>query len=265
MTVEIVPTRDGRQMYLTTDTYFAPLLENYGEYVYGESDLFRQLVREGDTVVDAGANVGCHSLTFGKIVGPFGMVMAFEPQRPLYYCLCGTVALNECWQVNTYCCALGAEKGLTKIPFIRYSESNSFGGVSVGGAIGHDVPMLPLDSFDLPRCNFIKADVEGYETEVLLGATDTIKRCRPFLYCENDRHEHSAKLIDTMLSFDYRLWLHTPTLYHERNFKGSKDNLFPQVASIMLLGIPSEMNVGNLTLRPIRSPDDMLEFGEHKI
>ncbi len=250
-------------MYLTTDTYFAPLLEKYGEYNYGEADLFRQLIRSGDVVVDAGANIGCHTLTFGRIVGPHGMVLAFEPQRPIYQCLCGTMALNELWQVNTYLCALGAERGTGKIPFVQYNESNSFGGASVGGLVGHDVPIIPLDEFNLDKLNFLKIDVEGYETEVLLGAKDTIKQCRPFIYAENDRKEHSVKLIETMLRMEYRLFLHTPTLFHERNFRGSTDNLFPGVASIMLLGVPEEMPVGEISLKKIEKPEDMIEFGEH--
>ncbi len=263
MTVEVVVTRHGRQMYLTSDVYFSPLLEKYGEYNYGETDLFAQIVRPGDTVVDVGANIGCHTLALAKIVGPHGLVMAFEPQLPIYYALCGTMALNEQWQVHACCCALGEEQGTTKIPVVQYSLANSFGGLSIGHKEGHTVPVMPLDHFNLETCKFIKVDVEGAEVEVLIGAADTIKRCRPYLYVENDRHPRSDELIKTMLGMDYQLFLHTPPLFNARNFRGETENVFPNVASIMLLGVPNEKPIKDINLKPIEKPEDMIKFGEH--
>ena len=264
MSVKIAECRYGRQLYFDTDVYFAPMLETYGEYNYGETDLFQQMIREGDVVVDVGANIGCHTMTFAKIVGPSGMVLAFEPQKPVYNLLCGTVGLNEQWHVNTYPYALGAERGMTKVPFVQYDKPSSFGGVSVGGLVGHDVPVVPLDDFDLPRLTFIKIDVEGYEREVLLGAKAQIARHRPILYVENDRKEKSAELIALMLSYDYSLYIHPATMYHPHNFKECHTDIFPGVCAVMLLGVPAEMPIGEINLPPIYEPGDMLEFVPHK-
>ncbi len=265
MSIKVADCRHGQQMYFSTDVYFGPLLENYGEYSYGEMDLFRQAVQPGDTVVDAGANIGCHTVALAKLVGPTGVVLAFEPQRPIYYALCGTIALNELWQVHTFPHALGASRGTTKLLSVDYSKPNNYGGVMGGCVEGNEVPVIPLDDLDMPSLKFIKADVEGQETEVLLGARETIHRHRPILYVENDRQENSDRLIETILGFDYRVYLTTPSLHNPDNFFGCKEDLFPKVVSIMLFCLPGEAPVETAGMLPILRPEDMPKFGRFPI
>ena len=268
MPVKIADCRHGRQMYFDTDVYFGPMIERCGEYNEGEVDLFHHLIGAGDTVVDAGANIGMHTVPLAKIVGSGGRILAFEPQRPMFYALGGTLALNELWWVDIYPVALGAERGITKVMAIDYAKPDNYGGCSVGdGYHGPDVPVLPLDDLDLPALRFIKADVEGYETELLLGARETIRRHRPILYVENDRIEKSDRLIETMLGMEYLLYLHVPLLFSPDNFRGCEENLFPNVVSVMLLGIPAEkaesFSIGGVM--PITRPEDMVKFGKFVI
>jgi len=44
-----------------------------------ETELVKQEIHDGDTVLDIGANIGYFSLIFSKIVGNNGRVYAFEP------------------------------------------------------------------------------------------------------------------------------------------------------------------------------------------
>ena len=47
-------------------------------------------------IIDAGANIGLVSVPIAQAVkGKHGVVHSFEPQRMLFYALCGTAALND--------------------------------------------------------------------------------------------------------------------------------------------------------------------------
>jgi hypothetical protein len=46
------------------------------------------------------------------------------------------------------------------------------------------VDITSIDAMDLPRLDFFKLDVEGYEIPALTGALDTIKQHRPWIWVE---------------------------------------------------------------------------------
>jgi FkbM family methyltransferase len=50
-----------------------------GAYEPIETALVKHLVKPGDLVVDAGANLGWYAAITGRIAGPSGLVLAFEP------------------------------------------------------------------------------------------------------------------------------------------------------------------------------------------
>jgi hypothetical protein len=96
------------------------------------------------------------------------------------------------------------------------------------------------------------------EKAVLDGAADTIGRCRPVLYVENDRRDQSAALIATIQSLGYRLYWHTPPLYSADNFFANTVNHFPGLVSGNVLCFPQEAEVAcNLT--PVLGPADWPE------
>ncbi len=54
----------------------------------------RELLREGQTFVDVGANVGCISFLAARIVGPRGLVVAVEPNPDNLQLLYAGIVLN---------------------------------------------------------------------------------------------------------------------------------------------------------------------------
>jgi hypothetical protein len=51
-----------------------------------------------------------------------------------------------------------------------------------------EIPMVTIDAFRLPVCDLIYLDVEGYEYFALLGAGETLRRCRPVVVTEINQH-----------------------------------------------------------------------------
>jgi FkbM family methyltransferase len=228
--------RHGPMLYNRHDAYIGRSLEDYGEFSGEEVDLFRQLLKPGDVVIEAGANIGAHTVPLAQMVGSTGAVHAFEPQRILHQMLCANVALNGLKNVHAHHAALGAEAGSITVPSLDYDRPNNFGGLSLGGtAPGETVPLRMIDELELPRVNLIKADVEGMEHEVLSGGRATIERCRPLLYVEDDRAEKSKALAQLIASFGYRMYRHTPPLFRPRNYFENPVNVFGGVVSKNLL------------------------------
>lgn len=239
-------TRFGHLLYNRHDIYLGRSIAVYGEYSHFETEIFRIFAREGGTVLDIGANIGYHTLAMARFVGPGGQVIAFEPQRIIFQLLCANMALNSIANVHCRHGAVGRELGTVTVPILDYGRNNNFGGLGLGVdyARGEPVAVIPIDQLELPDCRFIKIDVEGMECEALQGAVETIRRCQPVLYVENDRRERSPELIHLLLSMDYRLFWHLPPLFNPDNFKGEARDIFPGLLSVNLLCLPKGLLQG---------------------
>lgn len=243
-TIKLVETRSGPMLALTTDTYVGKALELYGEYCPDEWALLRQIIKPGMTVVEVGANMGTHSVDMARACAP-GTFYAFEPQPRLFQILCGNLALNGIANALAYPDACGAEEGSAVLPWIDYDKGGNFGGVSLGtDGRGLPVRVRTVDGLQLDQCGLIKIDVEGFEPRVIRGAADTIRRCRPILYVENDRKAQQQAVIDLIAAHDYRLFWHTPRLYSPANFRGESNNIYGHIVSLNMLCLPRERGDG---------------------
>lgn len=232
----LVQGRDGLFLVNRHDQYISSAMQTYGEFSRLEFDLFQQILRPGDSVIEVGANMGSHTVGLSQHVGPQGFLMAFEPQPPIFQILCANIALNDLLHVECFPFAVGHEPGVIKIPPIDYTKHNSFGSLSMIPASSEgserDVQQVRLDDmYRRERLNLIKIDVEGMEKDVLQGAQEIISRHRPFLYVENDRVEKSDELIEYIRSLDYRLWWHIPLLFSKTNFRNKAENIYGNICS----------------------------------
>ena len=243
--LRIKQCRYGSMLFLETDKYIGGSFLLYGEYCEGEIEIFRQFVRPGCVVIDAGANIGAHTVWFAKTVGPEGRVYAFEPQIHIHNLLCANLALNNVQNVETFQRALGQAEGLVDVPMLNYDEPNNYGGVYDNAAISpvlYKVKLMNIDSINLDRCDFIKIDVEGMEIDSILGADKTLRRCQPILYVENDREDQSEDLIKTIKRHDYKIYYHECMYYREDNFFLETNNIFPGEGSKSLLCMPERFH-----------------------
>jgi FkbM family methyltransferase len=236
--------------------------------------VFRQICRPGDVVVDVGANIGTHTLALSRIVGPSGVVYAFEPQRILFQALCATMALNSVTNVLALHAAAGTEAGFVHMPEVDYSRPNNFGGISateVETSGTRRVHQFRLDDVlaERPAVRFIKIDVEGMERDVLLGATDIIRTRRPILYVENDRVPESKALLETLQELGYRAYWHFPAFFNPQNFFSNPDSIYYHGLTdsgdehylivgyaINLLCMPREFNASIVDMAEVQSTDE---------
>jgi FkbM family methyltransferase len=133
--------------------------------------------RLGDIVVDAGACYGDTALDFAHRVGPNGHVFSFEVLRTNQDLTEANFRQNvDLTNVTLVRCALGSKDRSGAAPN---------GPLNPGYIAQGTEPMRSLDAMVaegvIPRVDFLKMDIEGAESDALLGATATIRQFRPRL------------------------------------------------------------------------------------
>ena len=157
------------------------------EYVYH----LPQLVRAGDTCIDIGANLGYYARTISRLAGPAGRVYAVEPVAPIRKVLSRN--LRRCGNTEILPFALGAAAGPVRMGNDSARENGYFGTgrnfVNEGGGRS-DVEFTAemrrgSELFArLPRLDFIKCDIEGYEAVVMEEMRPLLERFRPTVLIE---------------------------------------------------------------------------------
>jgi FkbM family methyltransferase len=228
----LLPSRWGWFCGLKADPFQTGAVATIGEWSPIESTLLRAFLRPGDTAVDVGANVGNMTMAMAAAVGDAGRVLAFEPQRFPFMCLCANVALNSLMHcVFPHQVALGESAGAINVPCLDpMQQITNFGGVSLIDK--HTTPtemvaLATLDQMQLPALRLIKCDVEGMEPAVFRGGRDTIKRLRPVIWteCLKDRHTKDD-LVALFDELDYQAWFCYTNLYCPENTRGCRHNMF---------------------------------------
>lgn len=172
------------RMYLpfgATDVIQRTVLTRRTFFEAGLLAQMRELVVPGSVVADIGANIGNHSLFFAKICGA-GLVYAFEPMRVTFSILERNIALNGLTNVHCTNAALGAREG--RVDLLHFPEHNIGAARLRAGSETGTYPVTTLDAQRLPRLDFVKIDVEGSQLQVLEGAKETLRRCRPLVWIE---------------------------------------------------------------------------------
>lgn len=173
---------NGFRMYVACcDWAVAPIMMFSHTWEPEETNLCKQHIKEGMTVVDAGAYIGYYSLLASKLVGKRGKVYAFEPSLECSELLHRNIQLNGCKNIRVFEKAIADKMGYTTFypnpnnlsgstMFEHYSTTKSYRDLRV------EVPIITLDeAIGDERVDFIKMDIEGGETKALSGMPKIIK------------------------------------------------------------------------------------------
>jgi FkbM family methyltransferase len=188
-----------------------------GIFLLKSGDLISDSVREGHAwdkhIIDALENslngrdqlaveVGAHiGLLTVPLARRFKRVLAFEPNGFNYRLLTANVALNglrdvTCINEGIYseCVALSlakAEKQETPVPLGPDGSFDGWSATNLGaysfspdGSGIFRALARTLDSYNLNDLAFLKIDAQGADGEVIAGASETIRRCRPVIVFE---------------------------------------------------------------------------------
>jgi len=235
--------RHGMMLYNVNDQFQGRMLDKYGEYSEGEVDTFAQVLKPGMTAVEVGANIGTHTVAIANLVGHSGRVVAFEPQRAIFHILCANLALNAFQQVTALWAAAGAMPGEVTVAQLDMRAVQNFGGYSIGSATrGDQVRLMTIDSLALPACHLIKIDVEGMEADVIRGGAETLRRCGPVVFVENENSAKSAELIQLLWDLDYDCYWHVTPYERVPNFLGDPERLHATMVSTNMVCVPRRAN-----------------------
>lgn len=192
----------------------------------------RDVLNEGDTFIDVGANQGGFSIVAAHLVGARGRIIAIEPQPRLAESLRRSLRVSPA-QSLVHAVAVGEthRDAILHVPS-AYSGMASLHGVfadHAGSTTPVPVQMSSLNTlFDgvlLPGSVFLKIDVEGHELSVLRGARRLIERCSPRILIEvNPRAleaagasvAHLVYLLEELGYHWFRFWPRLSTVWSLR-------------------------------------------------
>ena len=153
--------------------------------------LLSKELKKGMTCLDVGGNIGYYTLLESQIVGNDGKVIAIEPSPPNFQHLKKNLEIQDTANVDAYNFAAGDKDG--EVNFLVYQESNGSFTIPDGETTNLPgelikVPAKRMDTFldelNVKHVDFVRMDVEGYESHIIQGMTNTIKTSKPMFQIE---------------------------------------------------------------------------------
>lgn len=200
-------------------TYISMIRKGKMKDKYEELYFIQKMVKEGDTVLDIGANLAYYSFFMARNAGQSGRLIAVEP-IPLF---------AEIWQTNMkklslsnhklHNCALGNEaKDAVKmsIPIVNGVVRHGLTKVEEEGDasqayLSYDVSMKVGDELlaqeNLQKLDFVKCDVEGYEQFVIPSLDKSIEQFKPKFQIELSGEENRSNVVDYLLKKGYQTFI----------------------------------------------------------
>jgi len=139
----------------------------------------KKYIRPGTIALDVGSNFGQMAILMSTLVGPDGMVYAFDADDFVFKILEKNAKANA-KNITTVFGAVHHTGGDTLYfpvqDFERFGTYGSYGIDYVHGQ-GRPVPTVAIDDIDFPSpISFMKVDVQGGDLFALKGATKTIAK-----------------------------------------------------------------------------------------
>jgi FkbM family methyltransferase len=166
---------EGNRIYLDKQDSLFLSIRGYHEKT--ATRIARGSIKEGDTVIDIGANIGYYTLLFAKWVGPTGKVYAFEPEPTNFQLLEKNVKANNYKNITIFQKAVSDKND--KLSFYISDESSAANQLFKPQKFSQ---IIDVDSVKLDEClpidekiDFIKLDIQGAEGTAIKGMNSILK------------------------------------------------------------------------------------------
>jgi FkbM family methyltransferase len=149
--------------------YITPRLCEFEEMAF-----VMHFLRPGELFVDVGANVGAFTVMAAGVAG--ARVVAFEASPDTYEMLVRNIRLNGFLdRVKTIHAAAGRSEGTTQFSVGLGTENYVATGAAANDSVSVRMTTLDKELAGNPP-DLLKVDVEGFETEVFAGASNTLRQ-----------------------------------------------------------------------------------------
>jgi FkbM family methyltransferase len=220
----IVTSRRGLVYELDLSECIDLAIYIFGAFEPARSAALARRVKPGMTVLDIGANIGGHTLHLADAVGAAGRVYAFEPTAFAFAKLLRNLSLNPrlAARVVAQQCFLTGRGSGNDAPAQVWSSWPLAGGrelhqkhcgalKSTQGARARTLDAVLSDYGD-PIVDLVKLDVDGFECDVLAGATKMMSRSKPIFavelapYILRERGSSLEELMSFFIPLGYRFF-----------------------------------------------------------
>ena len=183
---------------------------------YEDIYFLKKLIRPGDYCVDIGAHLGYFTIQLSRLAGDRGKVVAIEPMPPFHDTLERRLQRKKVRNVTLYQLALGGSGEYVEMGVPRVGAQRRFAHARIKENNEHlefvlsvKVKNEPGDRLflDLPRLDYIKCDVEGFEYAVFASMTRTLEKHHPMLLCELFDRDLLIRFSGMLEPFGYRPYL----------------------------------------------------------
>lgn len=188
-----------------TDEEIRGLFSNLDEVVYTNQYCADCFIKNGDNVLDVGGNIGIFSIFVKELFGKCKIVV-FEPEKSNFRLL--KKNLSEYSGITLINKAVGNKVRKEKLRISNnfschtLSEDKNFR-LKTGFVSEQLVSVTTLDTVIKNKIDVIKIDVEGYESEVIRGAKNTILKNFPILLVAYEHYKNQDKdLVRLVRSID---------------------------------------------------------------
>lgn len=226
----LVVKGDERSLYLTSSKdlfwlnktgYIDRTIIEKGVFEPQSTEVTKRLVKQGNLVLDIGANIGYYSVMLSKLVGKSGKVIAFEPTEHFRKTLRMNLDANNITNVEVIDIGLSDKDQKLEIDIGPSSAT-------LHSPLGFDsieskevINLTTLDSFvqkhNILQIDFIKIDVDGHEPFFFEGAWKSLNKYNPIVLLEVS-HLHYLEAGFTAWDFYDLLKKNKYRIYHEEQF-----------------------------------------------